>query len=838
MEQIKIIQVEETKSEKNNNLAFRIFDKIIGVSILMLFFGLPLYFTNLTLQGLVFEKQMYFYFWVLVGLIFWAAKSVIVGEMNIKRTPLDFPLLGFWLAYLLATIFSVDKWHSFFGSFSDPSRGLMSITVYIVGYYLIVSNFNTKRLKVIFVATIISNAGLALWTTLAIFGVKFLPEKILAYAPISLAGSITSLGIIFSCMIPFLAIAVLKLAEREDLGRLKKNSAIVFIFITMVLNLFLILALYNYVPWLGFFAGISIFFIFILAKIMRPKPNWVWVPVVLFILVMALRMIGGNISLARINLPVELSLDYNTSKDIAIESAKDNFFVGSGPATYGYNFSLNRPKDFNLNAFYNLRFYQGTGILAESLPTIGVIGIFFLLLLVFSYIGSQFYLLAKNKERNKLYSLGIFSVAIILIIDVLSVQVSGTILSLMVIFTALSLANLLFESEIEEKNYSLTLKASPKFALAFAFVFMVICVGATFFFVYLGKIYIADIYMQKAKNNIAQDSLRAIDYLGKAINLNSREAQYFTQIGEYYMALANQEAMKGEDSRDISMIQKYLNASIAAANQGKNMNKNDVGAVESLALIYENAGLYVTDSMSLADENYKRALELEPHNAIYFLKQGQIKINSAQNEKDPEKKKQLASEAKDLFQKSIDEKKDYTEGYYQLALTQEALGELDQAIENNFKAIQLNRGNINYFISLGRMYQTRGKDDDIKIAEQSYQEALKLNDKDVNARFYLGLFYENIKKKDEAKIEYNKIIDLLQTGDVAENNKDVIEKLRKMIDNLEKGIENTPENLGLVQASENTETPPVSQPENAQTPEESSEQPMITPEINNTNIQQ
>ena len=72
----------------------------------MLFLGVPLFFTGLTFQGLAFEKQIYFYFWLLLALVVWATKGVIAGEMKIRRTPLDIPILAFWLTYLLATIFS------------------------------------------------------------------------------------------------------------------------------------------------------------------------------------------------------------------------------------------------------------------------------------------------------------------------------------------------------------------------------------------------------------------------------------------------------------------------------------------------------------------------------------------------------------------------------------------------------------------------------------------------------------------------------------------------------------------------------------------------------------
>lgn len=802
----------KSEDEKDGQkLGIRILDKCIGLSIFMLFFGLPIFFTGLTQQGIIFDKQIYFYVWILLGLVVWVTKGVVVGEMQIRRTPLDWPILGFWLAYGAATVFSVDRWHSFWGTYGDPSLGFMSITAYVIAYYFIFSNFNLKRLNLIFIATIFSGAISMIWTTLAIFGLKFLPDSIAAYAPLSLAGSITGLGMTFSILIPIITVAILKVADSKTLGKGMKITLESVMLFFLTLDLFLILALYNYVAWLGLFIGIAVFLIFILAKLVRPKSTWVWLPMAVFVLVMVLRL-TGSVPITKIQLPMEVSLNYKTSADIAWASFKSRPLTGSGAATYGYDFSLNRPQDFNSNALYSLRFYQGTGILAEVIPAAGVIGAIFLVILILTYLGSQFYLLYKDKEKNKLYSLGLSSAAIIFLIDILGARADGGTLVMGVLFGTLALAVAMRESDSKESGLNLSLKASPKFALALAFVFMVVSAGIVFFFVYLGKVYAADIYAKRASTTIATNSDQSLMTLSNAINFNPLEAKYYVQLGQYYMALANQEASKDEKSRDINKIQQYLNNSIAVTSQAKKISPNDVGTVESLALIYENAGLYVSNSLSLAADNYKRAQELEPHNPIYFVKLGQLDIALAGSEKDTDKRKQLVSDAKDLFQKSIEKKQNYSEGYYQLALAQEALNELDQSIDSAIQAVNLDPDNINYILSLGRMYEERNKTDDLKSAEQVYQLAIKSDEKNVNGHFYLGLLYEKEKNKDGAKKEYNRVIELLSGGQNGVDNSDTISKLKKMVENVNAGISNTAENLGLTKSDQSASETPAAAP--------------------------
>ena len=118
---------EEGVSTKRTSKSAQAFDVLISIALFALFFGIPIFFTGITFQGIVFEKQIYFYFWLLVGIVSWASKGVITGEMHIRRTPIDIFVLLFLAAYALSAFLSVDRWHSFWGFFGDPSRGLISV---------------------------------------------------------------------------------------------------------------------------------------------------------------------------------------------------------------------------------------------------------------------------------------------------------------------------------------------------------------------------------------------------------------------------------------------------------------------------------------------------------------------------------------------------------------------------------------------------------------------------------------------------------------------------------------------------------------------------------------
>lgn len=800
---------QEAESEKPKRI-IRFLDGFITFGIMAIFFGLPVFFLGFTFQGLAFEKQLYFYFLIILSLIAWAVKGVILGEMKIKRTPLDIPIAIFWTAYVLSTIFSVDKWHSFWGFFGDPSRGLMSITAMILGYYLIASHFSEKRLQKIVGSFLVSGMIVFVWIILAIFDVQFLPEKFLPFAPLNLTGSFSGLGAFLAVVLPLAIMTVFKIGMSVELGKISKKTILLFLGALIVLDLFLIFALYNFISFPILLSGLVIFLIYILSMIVRPSGNLFWIPMATFVVILTVWMIGpvGN-RMIKINLPVEVSPSYAMSWDVAkgsLQSGVAKFILGSGPATYGYDFSLFRPMDFNGNQLYNLRFYQGTGMFFEYLPTIGFLGTFAFAILFLSFVSFTIYFLSREKEKNKIYSLGILSASFIIILNAALGRADGTILILSAMFGALAVATVLYESETEKDYFSLSLKASPKFALTLAFVFMMVSAGAVFLFVYLGKVIAAECVMgsvSREKKVVEQ----SINPASRSLGLYGKEGRYYIQLGRMFMILANEEMLKGKENQSISKIQVYLNDSIEASRAGSELMKNDAMAVESLAFAYENAGLYVSNSLVLAEETYKRSQALEPLNPHFYLKMGQIKKAMAllEKESEVERKKQLLGEARDLFQKSVDLKKDFGLGYYNLALVKEALGDLDGAIENMRLAAESDRQEINYRFNLAILLQARGKDQDDQFAEALFKQVLGVNDKEINSHFYLALLYEKNEKRDEAIKEYQSVLELLP-----EDNQENRGKIEEMISNIRNGKSNivsekTSSEVETIQPDENQE---------------------------------
>jgi len=796
--------------EKTSKTA-QIFESVITFALVALFFGLPLFFTGATFQGIAFEKQMYFYLFLLIALVAWVSKGVTTGEMRIRRTPLDIPIALFWLVYVGGAFFSVDRWHSFWGFFGDPSRGALSVTALVLAYYLILSHFTMKRFRLIFGAFLLASFILVLWSFLALMNIHFLPASVEKFAPISLIGTLSTLATYLGLLIPLFLTALFALFREETPTTVGRKVLTGLLFLGLILTLFLLLALYAFVPWIVVLGGLSFFLIYILAQIVRPKEQWTWVPMLTFAVVLGFLMIGSN-SLVRVPLPVEVSPNLNLSWQVAKESLSNHFALGVGPANYGYAFSLFRPLEYNLNSLYTLRFYQGTGIFFESLSTIGAIGTVLLLVLVFAFLSIGLYLLTHEKERNKIYSLGFWTVIVMFSIASFISPINGALLLICTLLSIVGLGILLLESGSEEKYLNLSLKAAPKFALALAFIFMVVSAGVAFVFVFMGKVFIADLSAGKAvRIAAAAPSRDAAVLLTQAIARYPQEGRYYTRLGQEYISLANVEARKNENERDVNTVATYVRQAVVSGETGRRLMPNDVMASESLALIYENGAVYASDALPKAEEFYRRASELEPKNPLFSLKLGQIKRALGDSKPEGAERTALYTEAKDLYGKAISEKENLAVAHYNLAIALARLKETDQAVESASRAISIDPKNLNYQYNLGVLYQLRSDGGDEKKAEDIFLTILKANEKLIDVRLSLGLLYENQGKRDEAIGEYQKIIDFIPT-DAIEAVKDTREQVQKLIDNVRSGVGNLKNPVPAVSptpSGDNTETPLV-----------------------------
>ncbi|MEK9169949.1 MAG: O-antigen ligase family protein [Patescibacteria group bacterium] len=143
-------------------------DQIIQLLYSALFFITPLIMTKTTSELFEFNKMLFIYTSTVLIAFFWFLKMVINKKIILKKTPLDIPILIFFLSQLISTIISIDRHTSIFGYYGRFNGGLISIICYIVLYYGLVSNITNieKLLKSIIASSLL----VILWAIPGHFG--------------------------------------------------------------------------------------------------------------------------------------------------------------------------------------------------------------------------------------------------------------------------------------------------------------------------------------------------------------------------------------------------------------------------------------------------------------------------------------------------------------------------------------------------------------------------------------------------------------------------------------------------------------------------------------------
>lgn len=757
-------------------------DWLIGGVIYLIFLVCPVFFTGLVAQGISFEKMMAFYFLVLFGTVVWAIKGILLGELDLKRTPLDIPLAFILLFLVISTALSVSLKDSLIGSYGNSAKGLVAAFIFVLFYYLLVNNINLRRIKGIFWSLLFSGTLIAVYTILQLRGIYVLPFqsfKNIAFNPI---GSISALTMYLVIILPFFVVAATQI--REILPKLNKKIAAVLrvLLVAVILVILAILALLNgFTFWPVAIVSMVAVSMFFLAKIIRVRDNNIAIPLVVF-LALVILLVLGNFNIINMDLPAEISLSRQASIDITKSALLENPIFGSGPGTFYYDFSKFKSANFNSSPLWNIRFEGASGAVFEFLSTFGILGTVATVVAALIALSIIFLTLIKTKDHevNSILLATFAAFSSVLLFSVLFSQDTSLIL-ITVMISAFAVASALAIYPEKLKVISLTFRSSAKYALALAAIFLSVSACVVILFTMGVKMYLADYYAQKSL--AVSDPLVKLSYLEKAVTLAPYQDAYYLIIANSYMGLANQAANEGKDQTTIGQ---NLSLAINKGRKAVELSPNKAANNESLALIYENASFYTRGALDWADNLYNKEIELDPINPIPNLRMALINMARANAETADSEKKYFINEAIRRYDEAISKKGDLAAAFYGKAIAYEKLENVDQAVEQLKRANLAAGDNADYKFELGRMLFNRGvaqpnitqnatqeiaendispegeegevisveptsssgavidKNADINEAEQIFLNILSTNENHANAIYSLAVLYQKV----------------------------------------------------------------------------------------------
>lgn len=659
-------------------VTFRVGVILLGLSTLFLF-------ANLTTDFYDTPKFLSLSAFVVILLILSTLKFISEGQVVLKITPLDLPLVGLLTISVISTLMSSAKYVSILGNSAKVHGGLGSLVIYVLLYFLLVNNLKRlKDVKPVISTLVLGGAVLAILALLAYFGVKVFPFDFAQGVNFTLTGSSFATAAVLAILLPF---PILNLLKASSPAERLLNLAVATIFS-------LTIALLGSTPTFVA-AGAVLLLSLLISRKNLASLRLLAIPTLVAIIVFVLSQLPGATNLLRDkaqNFPRQIQLPFDVSWSISVSAFRDSPWFGSGPATYSFDFTTYKPIAFNQSPFWNLRFETAFNEYLHTLATLGGLGLGLLLILTLVYLTSSSKTLkhyqtsAENPMEAALALAGLaFFILLALHTSTLVTLVVGIIIlaSFMGTNPTLTKEVRLRLGAIRTSSEGLSLDILPAFLLL-----VVLALTALGGF-YIGRFALADVNHRQALQAVAANKgLEAYNQLVRAEKLNPYHDLYRTDLAQTNFALANAIATaKGPTEaspagslteEDKKNIQTLLQQAIAEGRAAAALSPKSARNWEVLGSIYRQISGVAQNALQFALDSYGRAVQLDPLNPILRLTVGGIYYST--------KNYDLAVR---FFTDSVNLKPDYANGYYNLSIALRDKGDLKNAQATAEKMVSL-----------------------------------------------------------------------------------------------------------------------------------------------------
>ena len=585
-------------------------NKIIKYVLYGLVFLFPLFFLPVTIFPIAANKQMLVSVFVFLLLLLWLIKIMISGKISFVKNKLTAVVLLFILIQGISTIFSGAQAQSFWGMSFEPDS-FFSFLLCVLGFFIVSNLANSRKI----IKTFLLSSGL-----LALFFLVQLFVKTLSFNPV---GTVQALSILFGAA--FVILLTLKTTDA------KKSILQIILGILLFASILLI----NFrTVWFLLILSMVLIVWFKLKQIQpgtNPMKSALILPFV--ILAISLVFIFINIPTQKLtNLPTEISLTNRASIGISQKTIQDstkNLFLGSGPATFGYNYDLHRSQVINFTDFWAFRFEQGKSFLTTTLANSGLLGIISILLIIIAFFWQGFKTLISMNQPNQHKSAvntAVFIGSAYFLITWFFYPANFTLM--FTTFLMLGLFTTISINQPKSASISVTFTKSPQLTFFIMLVGVFLLVGMVVGIYKVGERYAgAIVYAEALKTiNAPEPNLdEGLVKITKAIELDAKNDSYFRNLSQAFLIKINNVLSDGELTQEQKqqMFQALVNNIEAAGNMAIQLNPLNSQNWFQAGSIYENfLFLGVEGSGQMAVANYQKAKELSPQSPQFTFSLG------------------------------------------------------------------------------------------------------------------------------------------------------------------------------------------------------------------------
>lgn len=736
-----------------------VFKSLIHGLLGLIALSIPLFFSTITAQGLMFDKQMMFTALTLIVFILWIVAGAKAGRLEVRRTPIDVFVLVAFAVMLASALFSISMATSFLGAFGSPTVGVLGAVTALLFFFAAVSNVRSVVLAKSLGALFAIAGGVALlFALLQSLGVYLVPVASFRQATVNTLGAPIVVALFAAALFP-VSLSYFSLAK----GALRRIG-----WGAMTLLTLFTLILFNYTTtWIALIVGVGLLFVLWTGRRLSKAPGIVGMLALAFALAvffLAARGLNLQFGLA-LQVPAQVSLSQATSFDIAKQALTDHFALGTGPGTYGLAFTQYRPAILNGSLLWNVRFNEPVSFVWEIFTTLGVLGTLALLLIVGSiyYLGFRWFVKAHDAPHCVL-GMGVFTSLCVLGVAAFLSEFNATLLLaglfLLVLFFAFMAHD--WPRMFSERKPFLKVSTEPSLRLSAALLASIAVVALTFTF--LVRIFVADVVAAKAL--AGSDAATGVTKLARAAQLVPWRDTYLSNIAALSLVALQQEAAKAKPEPKV--IKGAVANAVQAALALTNAAGDSAASWQMLGSVYETVAAYVTDpteALTRAKTAYQKASKLEPTNPADLVALAnidrEIYAATAKEDRTPD----VLKDAQDNLTKALSLKADYAGAFASQGLLAETQGKLDDAITSYTKAVNIANTVDNAF-QLGRLLYNRAvsntpQTDDLNNAEAILVNVVKNAPKFANGQFSLALVYEKEGKVKKAKAQLTALLNQL-----------------------------------------------------------------------------
>lgn len=749
----------------------------------------PLIFLPWTLYPLSLNKQFVFITLLMLALVSWFIKSITKGELVCARSHLSLIVFVLVIFTIFSAWFSGGRTVSFMGANGGEVDTFMAIFGFGLLYFLLASTLRSeKEIKKVFNLFLVSAAIVLIYSFLQMLGWHLLPFLITKNAAFNPIGTTNALGV-FLGLIFVMTIALFHRGG-DELGASTKGALGLF-----SAALFITLFLIGYWP---VFVGLILATIVLV--VVNIKSNKFLLP--FSILAISVFILLVNVGFIRFRLPIfnlpgEITPSLSASWKIATNTLQDgakNFVLGSGPATYQYQYGLFRDTSLNATPFWNLRFAQGYNTFMTHLVNWGFLGTLLFALFLILILATVVGMLGRGT-----HSLTVSAIEIGLLYLVLMFFFYPQ--NFVLYFALFMLIGLLVGSVAADHNHYqiFSLVGSPQKTFIFSLVMMVLIMLATSLLYINSQRYLGAIYFARgaAIANTTGDIDQATPHLLSGLDLDPKNDTYLQTLATAFLVkvsniLNNPEISPTDLQTEFS---RNVGAAIETARQSVQVNSLNSLNWLGLARVYESVILLVPGAADQAFAAYAETAKLEPNNPLIYSGLGrahlaasdryaqEISAVSGDNVKAKElkeKRDEEYSEAIANFDKALSLKSDYAPAHFSLVQVFDRQGKTEEAITRaeKLRVSVLADGDpsndVGILFQLGLLHYQANR---LNKAREMLEGAIELSPDYSNARYFLGLIYDRQGEISNAVEQFEKIAKLNSDN----------QEVKKIISNLRSG---------------------------------------------------